>query len=78
MELDVFIKELNIGIEYQGIQHFKPVKHWGGEEALKKLPVRDSRKKKRCRSFGVDLVYFGYAEDLSDDLVLNRLKKHVK
>lgn len=27
LELDIFIQDLNIGIEYQGIQHFKPVKH---------------------------------------------------
>lgn len=40
LELDVFIKETNIGIEYQGKQHFESVEHWGGVEALKRLRER--------------------------------------
>ena len=30
LELDIFLPEFNLGIEYQGQQHFHPVKAWGG------------------------------------------------
>lgn len=77
LEIDVFIKELKIGIEYQGIQHFKPVKHWGGKKAFDKLKERDEKKKKLCNTFNTNLVYFNYEEELSNNFVLSRIKKHI-
>ena len=78
LELDIFIKELKVGIEYQGIQHFEPVDHWGGIEALQKLKARDKKKREICRSLGIDLIYFKYDEGLSNDLVLAKLKKYIE
>ncbi len=78
LELDIFIKEVNIGIEYQGIQHYKPIKHWGGKEVLEELKERDRRKKKLCEKQKVHLVYFNYKEGLSDDFVLDKLKPLMK
>ncbi len=78
LELDIFIKELNIGIEYQGIQHYQPVKHWGGQEALEKLQERDKRKKKICDSLGIKLIYFNYDENLDNDFILNKIKHEKK
>ena len=77
LQLDVFIKEANIGIEYQGQQHFDPVDHWGGVEAFKKLQKRDKKKKKSCDAHGVTLIYFKYDEGLDDKAVLKKLKAHV-
>ena len=77
MELDIFIKELALGIEYQGIQHFKPVSHWGGKIALKQLQRRDRKKKEICDGIGVDLIYFRYDEDLSNALVRRRLREYI-
>jgi len=75
LELDIFVEELNLGIEYQGAQHFKPVPHWGGEEAFRRLKERDQRKQKLCRSAGVTLVYFTYRDDLTPEFVRSRLRK---
>lgn len=77
LELDIYIPDLKIGIEYQGIQHYKPVKHWGGEEALRKCQERDIRKRKICKSLGIKIIYFTYDEDLSEQLVYNQLKPHL-
>ena len=74
LELDVYIKELNLGIEYQGLQHFKPVKHWGGELALEKTKERDKRKKALCKKEKIKLIYFYYDEDLSEDIVKERIE----
>lgn len=73
LELDIYIKDLEIGIEYQGIQHFKPVKHWGGKEALEKTKARDKRKRELCKTNGIKLVYVYYYDDLSEDLVRKRI-----
>lgn len=78
LELDIFIKELKVGIEYQGLQHFEPVNHWGGKEALQKLKERDKKKREICSFLGIHLVYFKYNEGLSNETVLVKLKKYIK
>ncbi len=74
LELDIYIKELNIGIEYQGIQHFKPVKHWGGKEGLKRTKERDKRKAELCALNGIRLIYFDHTENLSEELISRKIK----
>lgn len=73
LELDVFIPKLKIGIEYQGIQHFKPVDHWGGEKSFKQVVKRDARKKKLCLENDIKLIYFYHNEEISEELVKNKL-----
>jgi hypothetical protein len=65
MELDVFVQELSIGIEYQGVQHFESVEHWGGIEALRELQERDEKKRRLCQALGIRLIYLRYDEDLN-------------
>jgi len=74
LELDVFIPSLNIGIEYQGIQHFEPIEHWGGEESLTQVKQRDKKKKKLCSKNGINLIYFYYYEELTRELVKTKIK----
>lgn len=73
MELDVFIPSLNLGIEYQGIQHFKPIDFFGGKETFIELVKRDKLKKKICRNQGVMLIEVFYDEVLSSKLILDKL-----
>ena len=46
--IDIYFPSLNIGIEYQGLQHHEPVEYFGGKEALQKNLERDARKRKLC------------------------------
>lgn len=55
--LDVFIHELNIGLEYQGEQHNRPVDYFGGDTAYSQTLERDERKRKLCEKNGVSLIY---------------------
>jgi hypothetical protein len=73
LELDIYIKEINVGIEYQGIQHFKPVKHWGGKEGLTKTKERDKRKADLCKLNNIHLIYFYHTENLSEELVIEKI-----
>ena len=73
LELDIYIPRLNIGIEYQGIQHFQPIQHWGGETALEVTKKRDRKKMRLCRTNGIQLIYFYYREELSHASVKEKL-----
>lgn len=57
-ELDIFIKELSLGIEYQGKQHFEPIEFFGGEDGFRQLIERDKRKKTLCEENSITLIYF--------------------
>ena len=54
--LDIYFPDLNIGVEYQGDQHFKPVEYYGGEEGFKRTIARDMRKKYLCKRNGCILI----------------------
>lgn len=45
LELDIYVNDYKIGIEYQGIQHFKPLKHWGSEDEFVNRRSNDIRKR---------------------------------
>ncbi|MDQ7839250.1 MAG: ankyrin repeat domain-containing protein [Thermodesulfobacteriota bacterium] len=78
LEIDIFIKDFNLGIEYQGIQHFSPVNHWGGEEGLKRLQERDIRKKEMCDTLGISLIYFRYDENIGEEMVKRRIQEELR
>lgn len=77
LELDIYIQELKLGIEYQGIQHVKSIKHWGGEEDLKIRKEHDKRKAELCKMNGIELIYFWYDENINKELVLSKLGKYI-
>lgn len=54
--LDVWLPEFNIGIEYQGKQHYFPVAFFGGESAFNDTVKRDRRKKELCEKNGCKLI----------------------
>ncbi len=72
--LDIFIPSLNIAIEYQGEQHFKPIELFGGAEGLRKTRERDRRKKRLCQENKIKLVFFKYNETLNQENVERKLK----
>lgn len=58
--LDIYIPKLNVGIEYQGIQHYTDVDFFGGKKALEHRKVLDEKKRKICQDKGVILVEWKY------------------
>lgn len=64
--LDVYFPSLQVGVEYQGLQHDRPVEFFGGEEAFKKIKQRDAKKLKVCIENNVSLVYVRPGYDLDN------------
>lgn len=73
LELDVYVPNYGLAIEYQGVQHFQPVEAWGGDAALATTRERDAKKAELCREQGVKLVYFKYDEEVTLELVRERI-----
>lgn len=61
--LDFFIEEKNMAIECQGVQHFKSVDFFGGEEKLKYLQELDKRKERLCAEHGIELRFMKFDDD---------------
>lgn len=45
---DIYLPEINAAIEYNGIQHYKSVGLFGGDEGLIQTQLRDIEKRKKC------------------------------
>lgn len=73
LELDIYFPDLNLAFEYQGQQHFHPIKAWGGDRALKNIKERDARKAEICKQVGVKLITVSYTEPLTKDYIRNLL-----
>ena len=65
--IDIFIPELNIGVEYQGIQHFKPVNFFGGIKKFEYTKEKDKEKYEKCLEHGVKLLYFSREKNIPND-----------
>lgn len=62
MSLDYLIKDKNIAIECQGIQHFSDKRFWpterSKEQAVLRVQERDKLKKQLCEEHGIKVLYY--------------------
>jgi len=57
LEIDMYNKELNIGFEYQGNQHYQKInKFKSTDEMLKTQQERDELKRIKCKELGIKLI----------------------
>jgi len=56
-------------IEYDGIQHFKPIEYFGGEESFLSLKKRDKIKTDFCIKNNIKLLRIGYKDNMSNKLI---------
>ena len=72
--LDLFIPSLQTAIEYQGIQHYRPVDFFGGEEALLQRQELDRQKRTLCEENNVRLIEWPYSLEPTDRNIREALK----
>ena len=60
LSFDFYLPDHNICIEYDGIQHFKPIDYFGGESELLLNKRRDNIKNKFCLKNNIKLIRFDY------------------
>lgn len=71
--LDVFVSDLSVAIEYQGVQHDRPIDFFGGKAGHEALRQRDARKRRLCKAHGVRLFYVLEGYELSE--VLDEIRR---
>lgn len=54
--LDIYIEDLNIGLEYQGKQHSQSVDYFGGETSFHKQVLLDEKKRRLCEENSCKLI----------------------
>lgn len=76
LRADFYLPKHRAIIEYDGEQHYKSVKHWGGDEALKNNQFRDSVKDLYCEYTGIKMLRIPYWEkDVAEELVSKFIKE---
>ena len=78
--IDFYLPEYNCFIEYNGIQHYSPVKHFGGKLTFEDQKIRDSYLKEYCKTNNINLLEIPYnttniAKDLKS-IIKYRNKKN--
>lgn len=70
---DFYLPDLNLVIEFDGIQHFEPIEFFGGEESLLETQRRDEIKNNYCRDNGIKILRIPYWENISEKLFENNI-----
>jgi hypothetical protein len=73
LPFDFHLTDYDILIEYDGIQHFKPIDVFGGEKEFAKTQIRDKIKNEYCLNNNIHLIRVSYLENIVEKLSINEL-----
>ena len=76
LPFDFYLPDYSICIEYNGIQHYKPVEYFGGVDGLKEQQRRDKIKLNYCDNNEILLIVVKYNEKIIN--LVNKILKHEK
>jgi hypothetical protein len=65
---DFYLLKHNMLIEYNGLQHYKPVAFFGGEKGFEYLKQRDEIKKQYCLDNNINLLILSYNDNIEEKL----------
>ena len=73
----LYLPEIELAIEYQGAQHFRPIDFFGGQEGYEKTRKRDIAKRGKCTRSKVQLIEIqeGYEIESLFNLIERRIKE---
>lgn len=66
--IDFYLPKYNTFIEYNGQQHYRPVKIFGGEGNFKKQLERDTYVREYCSKNKINLIEISYKDSISSKL----------
>ena len=73
LPFDFYLTEKNICIEYDGEQHYKEIKNWGGLENLNKIKLHDKIKTQYCKRNNIKLIRIPYFKFKEIDSILQKI-----
>jgi very-short-patch-repair endonuclease len=78
LSFDFYIPDLKTCIEFDGIQHFNPIKDFGGSKEFENIKNRDGAKNKWCLENGISLIRIKYDQINNIGKILNDNLPNVK
>lgn len=70
LKFDFYLPDFNTCIEFQGVQHKKPIEQFGGENGFRILQKHDQMKKDYCNNNSIKLVEIWYTQKSKRNLEL--------
>lgn len=77
MRLDIYLPELQLALEHQGEQHYRPIGAFGGEVAYTRVVERDALKRQRCRENEVEVLDVRFDAPISRAALRQRLLRYL-
>jgi len=76
VEFDFYLPNYNLFIEYDGMQHYKPIKKWGGVKRFEQQVKTDEFKNKYCIDNNIRLIRIPYTDldKIDKNYIINLLK----
>tara|TARA_B100001250_G_C19752946_1_gene768677 strand:+ start:62 stop:1480 length:1419 start_codon:yes stop_codon:yes gene_type:complete len=75
LEIDIYVPELQLAIEYQGRQHYEPIEFFGGEKAFKNRVRLDEKKRKLLKEKNIHLLEWKYTIEMNKKRVKKEINK---
>lgn len=69
LPFDFYLTDYNTCIEYDGQQHFFPVKYWGGVKNFENQKIKDEIKNNFCYSENIKLFRITYKDNVEEKLL---------
>lgn len=69
LRFDFYLPGYNTCIEFDGLQHFRPIEQFGGVEEFERVKQRDSFKNQYCLSKNIKLIRINYKNLKRSDIV---------
>jgi hypothetical protein len=84
LEIDIWIPELKIAIEYDGEQHFKPIRFGGMPIGVARIKLKEQKHRDKIKNAKINryrkvithFIRFDYKEEINKDNVIKKLIKN--
>jgi len=79
LRVDFYLVDENVFIEFNGLQHYEPIEHFGGFDKFESLCRRDDALRLYCKEHIIKLIEISYMEQDNIEKILdNQLKRKIK
>jgi hypothetical protein len=68
LRFDFYLPGYNTCVEFDGIQHFKPVNYWGGQLAFESRCRNDHIKNSFCADNNINLIRIKYDDNINEKM----------
>jgi hypothetical protein len=75
LPFDFYLPDYNMCIEYNGEQHYKPIKFFGGVKKFNSLKYNDETKVDFCNKNNIELIIVTYKDSNIIDILNTKIKK---